>query len=77
MLASAPSPRKRNEAHVPYIEFKSVDRRLEAEGVAERLISALTDAACEVLGEDVRPQIWVVLEGVPAARFGVAGRPLG
>jgi len=62
---------------VPLIEVKAVYRRFDAEGAAERLISALTDAACQVFGEDARPQIWVVLEGVPAARFGVAGRPLG
>lgn len=62
---------------MPYIEVKAVDRRLEAEGAAERLIGALTDAACEVFGEDARSSIWVVVDGVPASRFGVGGRPLG
>jgi 4-oxalocrotonate tautomerase len=62
---------------VPLIEFKAVDRRFDDPATAERLITALTDAACQVLGEDARPQIWVVLEGVPAARWGIGGKPLG
>jgi 4-oxalocrotonate tautomerase len=62
---------------VPYIEVKAVEGRFQVEGAAERLIAALTDAACEVFGEESRSQIWVVLEGVPPARFGVGGRPLG
>jgi 4-oxalocrotonate tautomerase len=62
---------------VPYIEVKATERRFEDDGAAERLITALTDAACSVFGEDARPNIWVVVDPVPAARFGVGGRPLG
>jgi len=62
---------------VPYIEVKAVEGRFQVEGAAERLITALTDAACEVFGEESRSQIWVVVEGVPAAHFGVGGHPLG
>ncbi|MGH9304953.1 MAG: tautomerase family protein [Acidimicrobiales bacterium] len=61
---------------MPYIEVKAVDRRFEREGAAAELISALTDAACKVFGEEARPDIWVVVEGVPATRFGVGGKPL-
>jgi phenylpyruvate tautomerase PptA (4-oxalocrotonate tautomerase family) len=62
---------------LPYIEVKAVDRRFQVEGVTEKLITALTDAACEVFGEEARSQIWVVLEGVPASHFGVGGHPIG
>ena len=33
--------------------------------MSERLITALTDAACQVWGEDARPSIWVVVEPRP------------
>lgn len=62
---------------MPLIEFKAVDRRFADPAVAERLITQLTDAACEVLGEDARASIWVVVEGVPAAQWGIGGKPLG
>jgi 4-oxalocrotonate tautomerase len=62
---------------VPYIEVKAVDRRFESNDAVEKLIAGLTDAACEVFGEDARDHIWVVVEGVPASRFGVGGHPLG
>jgi phenylpyruvate tautomerase PptA (4-oxalocrotonate tautomerase family) len=58
---------------VPVIQVKAVDRRFDDPAVNERLITALTDAACQVLGEDVRPQIWVILEGTPASRWGIGG----
>jgi len=65
------------EGKLPYIEVKAVDRRFEDKEVAARLIAALTDAACSVFGEDARAQIWVVVDGVPASRFGIGGRALG
>jgi 4-oxalocrotonate tautomerase len=61
---------------VPYIEVKAVDRRFDDPAVSERLIAALTDAACAVLGEETRPQTWVVVQGVPAQRWGIGGKPL-
>ncbi|MGH9292041.1 MAG: tautomerase family protein [Acidimicrobiales bacterium] len=62
---------------MPLIEVKAVEGRLEKDGTTERLISALTDAACGVFGEESRGDIWVVVEGVSPSRFGVGGRPLG
>ncbi len=62
---------------MPYIEVKAVDRRFEDPAVAQRLIEVLTDAACEVFGEESRSSIWVVVEGVPAGRWGIGGKPLG
>jgi phenylpyruvate tautomerase PptA (4-oxalocrotonate tautomerase family) len=61
---------------MPLIEVKATDRRFADPAATERLIAALTDAACEVFGEDARPSIWVVVEGVPAQQWGVGGKPL-
>ena len=61
---------------MPYIEVKAVDRRFHDPAVSERLIAALTDAACEVFGEEARQQIWVVIEGMPAQRWGIGGKAL-
>lgn len=61
---------------MPYIEVKATDRRFTDPATAERLIAALTDAACGVFGEDARPSIWVVVEPVPARQWGVGGKPL-
>jgi len=61
---------------MPLIEVKAVDRRFDDPATNERLIATLTDAACQVWGEEARSQIWVVLEGVPAARWGIGGKPL-
>ncbi|MDA8291656.1 MAG: tautomerase family protein [Actinomycetota bacterium] len=61
---------------MPYIEVKATERRFADPAACERLIAALTDAACQVFGEEARPDIWVVLEGVAAERWGIGGRPL-
>lgn len=61
---------------MPYIEVKAVEQRFEHPESARKLIAALTDAACTVFGEEARAHIWVVVDGVPASRFGVAGKPL-
>jgi phenylpyruvate tautomerase PptA (4-oxalocrotonate tautomerase family) len=61
---------------MPYIEVKAVDRRFSDPAVSERLIALLTDAACEVFGEEARAQIWVVVQGVPAQQWGIGGKAL-
>ena len=61
---------------MPLIEVKATDRRFTDPDSAERLITALTDAACQVWGEDARPSIWVVVESVPARQWGIGGKPL-
>ncbi len=43
---------------------------------ARAMRAALTDAACEVFGEESRPSIWVVVQGVPAQQWGIGGKPL-
>jgi phenylpyruvate tautomerase PptA (4-oxalocrotonate tautomerase family) len=61
---------------MPYIEVKATENRFADPAVRERLIAELTDAACRVFGEDLRPNIWVVVEAVPGQQWGVGGKPL-
>jgi phenylpyruvate tautomerase PptA (4-oxalocrotonate tautomerase family) len=58
---------------VPLIEVKAFERRFEDEAAAERLIAALTDAMCDVFGEDVREEVWVIVDGVSPSRWGIGG----
>jgi phenylpyruvate tautomerase PptA (4-oxalocrotonate tautomerase family) len=41
-----------------------------------RLISSITDAVVDVLGDGIREHLTVVIEGVPTGRSGVAGAPV-
>jgi 4-oxalocrotonate tautomerase len=58
---------------VPYIEVKAFERRID-DASAKRVVEHLTDALCAALGEEVRADTWVVVEGVPAARWGIGGK---
>jgi 4-oxalocrotonate tautomerase len=58
---------------MPYIEVKAFDRRIDDES-ARRIIQELTDGLCAALGEEVREATWVVVTGVPSARWGIGGR---
>lgn len=59
---------------MPLIEVKAFERRFDDEETSAKLIAALTDAMCDVFGEDVREEIWVVVEGVSPARWGFGGK---
>jgi phenylpyruvate tautomerase PptA (4-oxalocrotonate tautomerase family) len=59
---------------VPLIEVKAFERRFEDEATGERLIAALTDSMCEVFGEEVRDEVWVIVEGVSSSRWGFGGQ---
>ncbi|PXY23137.1 tautomerase family protein [Prauserella endophytica] len=59
---------------MPLIEVKLFEGRL-SEDTESRLIDSLTDAITGVLGDSVRAQTWVVLEEVPARRWGIGGSP--
>ncbi|WP_253765800.1 tautomerase family protein [Goodfellowiella coeruleoviolacea] len=50
-----------------------LESRLTEETEPE-LISAVTDAVVRTFGEEIRESVWVVLEPVPAHRWGVAGK---
>src|SRR5918995_3765372 len=49
---------------MPIIEVKAFERRFADPEAAERVIAKLTDALCEALGEEVRDETWVLLEGM-------------
>jgi 4-oxalocrotonate tautomerase len=57
---------------MPLIEVKTFAHRLDDRTV-NLLVGRLTDALCSVVGEGARSQTWVVVEGVPAERWGIAG----
>ncbi len=59
---------------MPLIEVKAFDRRFDDPESTERLIAGLTDALCEVFGEEVRDETWVVVEGVKPSNWGFAGK---
>ena len=58
---------------MPIIEVKAFERRFEDTETSERLISKLTDALCEVYGEELRQETWVLLGGVAPTRWGFGG----
>jgi 4-oxalocrotonate tautomerase len=58
---------------MPLIEVKAFDRRFEDPEKSEKLIAGLTDALCEVFGEDAREETWVILQGVMPSNWGFGG----
>jgi 4-oxalocrotonate tautomerase len=58
---------------MPLIEVKAFERRFEDPQTAELLIAKLTDAFCDVYGEELRGETWVLLEGVEPSRWGFGG----
>ena len=59
---------------MPLIEVKAFDRRFADRETTERLIARLTDALCEVLGEDARDETWVLVQGIEPSKWGFAGK---
>jgi 4-oxalocrotonate tautomerase len=57
---------------MPLIQVKLYDNRVNEESVP-KIVKALTDALCSVTSEEVRPFTWVLVEGVPARNWGIAG----
>ena len=60
---------------MPVIEVKLYDRRVTEESVP-KMIDALTNALHESSGA-AKEHIQVVVQGVPAKHWGVAGKPAG
>jgi 4-oxalocrotonate tautomerase len=58
---------------VPIIDVKLYDTRVTEESVP-RIIEALTDALAESSGA-AKEHIQVLVQGVPAKHWGVAGKP--
>ncbi|MFD9895035.1 4-oxalocrotonate tautomerase family protein [Amycolatopsis sp. NPDC059027] len=61
---------------MPLITVKLLEGRL-TEDTERTLIERLTEAVGAALGPDAREQTWVVLEGIPASHWGIAGRQAG
>lgn len=58
---------------MPLIEVKAFDRRFEDQKNVDLLIAGLTDVMCDVFGEDVRSETWVIVDGVSPTRWGFGG----
>jgi 4-oxalocrotonate tautomerase len=60
---------------MPLIEVKLYDRRITDEFVPQ-VIEKMTDAMCELIGEDVREHTWVLVEGLSPKQWGIGGKPV-
>lgn len=58
---------------MPFIDVKLYQGRLN-ERTEQELITRITDAVVGVFGEEVRKDTWIVLNEVPAPRWGIGGR---
>jgi 4-oxalocrotonate tautomerase len=61
---------------MPLIEVKVYDTRINDETVP-KLIEKLTDALVECTSEAIRPETWVIVEGVSPKQWGRGGKPAG
>jgi 4-oxalocrotonate tautomerase len=59
---------------MPLVEVTLYDRRVNDE-TAKKLIEKLTDAVVECTTEEIRPEVWVVVMGLPASQWGIGGKP--
>ncbi len=59
---------------MPLVEVSLYDRRVNPE-TAKMLIEKITDVVCECTTEELRPEVWVVVRGVPAIQWGIGGKP--
>jgi phenylpyruvate tautomerase PptA (4-oxalocrotonate tautomerase family) len=39
------------------------------------VIAKMTDAICDVIGEDIREHVWVLVEGLSPKQWGIGGKP--
>ena len=61
---------------MPFIEVKLYDTRINDETVP-KIIEKVTDAVVECTSEDLRKEIWVLVEGLPKSQWGTGGKPHG
>ena len=59
---------------MPLVEVKLYDRRIN-DDVVPRVIEKVTDAIREVIGEDIREHVWVLVEGLSPKQWGIGGKP--
>lgn len=63
---------------MPLIQVTLYDTRLESTEAAGKIIEKMTDALVDATGDEgVRRHTTVLVNGIPAAHWGVAGKPTG
>ncbi|MFI1917103.1 4-oxalocrotonate tautomerase family protein [Nocardia sp. NPDC020380] len=60
---------------MPFINVKILEKRIDPQH-KDLLIAKLTDAVVETYGEEIRDHVWIVLEPIPAERWGIGGKPV-
>jgi 4-oxalocrotonate tautomerase len=58
---------------MPIIEVKAFAGRFQDPQTSEDLIAKLTDALCDVYGEELRDETWVLLTGIDGSHWGFGG----
>jgi phenylpyruvate tautomerase PptA (4-oxalocrotonate tautomerase family) len=56
------------------IEVKAFATRFESAAKVEEFAAKLTDAACEVFGEEVRAETWIVFEPTEKSLWAFGGK---
>jgi 4-oxalocrotonate tautomerase len=60
---------------MPLVQVKAIEGVLTAEQKRE-IVHKVTDAVASVVGEALRPGIWVLVEEVSSGAWGVGGKPV-
>ena len=58
---------------MPLIEVKAFAGRFGDPGQTQRVMAGRTGSGCDVFGEEVRAETWVVVEGVESSNWGFGG----
>jgi phenylpyruvate tautomerase PptA (4-oxalocrotonate tautomerase family) len=58
---------------MPLIEVRAFEHRFDDDAVVAQLIEQLTDAFVRVYGEELRPQVEVVVHPIPKRLWGFGG----
>ncbi|MGE4482561.1 tautomerase family protein [Acidocella sp.] len=61
---------------MPHIEASFFAHRFDDDTFSARMIEALTEAVCSVIGEEAGRDATVVLHGIDPSRWGYRGKPL-
>lgn len=62
---------------MPLVEISAFEARFDEAETTKELIARVTDALCEVFGEEVRDETWVVVKGVAPEHWGFGGEVRG
>ncbi len=62
---------------MPIVEISAFESRFDDDQVTREVIARVTDALCEVFGEGVREETWVIVKGVRPEHWGFGGEVRG